>query len=112
METLINNKQVSFDSAGWLEDRESWDEEVAIEIARSVDIELTKEHWTLIYIARSYYEEHHACCPTRAFSRILRKRLGKDQCDQRFIYKLFPAGGLVHCVNKIAGLPCPCGRVA
>lgn len=112
MQTQINNKQISFDERGWLENREEWDENVARAIAESVNIELTDEHWTLINIAREYYKEHHTCCPTRAFSRILRKKYDKDHSDQKYIYQLFPAGGLVHCVNKIAGLPCPCGRVA
>jgi len=110
MSTPSNNKAV-LDSAGWLENRDEWNENIALEIAKTVEVELTKEHWTLVYIARSYYEEHHTCCPSRAFSRILRKRLDKEHCDQKYIYQLFPAGGLVHCVNKIAGLPCPCGRV-
>ena len=104
--------QITLDQAGWLVNRDDWNEDVALLIAESVKIELTEQHWQLIYIARDYYEENHTCCPTRAFSRILRKRFGKDKSDQKFIYELFPAGGLVHCVNKIAGLPCPCGKVA
>ena len=111
MQVSINSKLITFDDAGWLENRDDWDEDVAKEIAKSVGVELTQEHWTLIYIAHEYYDEHHTCCPSRAFSRILRKKFDKDHSDQKYIYTLFPAGGLVHCVNKIAGLPCPCGRV-
>lgn len=108
MQTQINGKQISFGVSGWLENRETWDEDVAVEIAKSVNLELTEEHWKLIHIAREYYDEYHTCCPPRAFSRILRTKYGKNRSDQKFIYQLFPAGGLVQCVNKIAGLPCPC----
>lgn len=108
MQTQINGKQVCFTDTGWLEDREKWDEDIAVEIAKSVNIELTDEHWKLIHIAREYYDEFQTCCPPRAFSRILRKKYDKDHSDQKYIYQLFPAGGLVQCVNKIAGLPCPC----
>lgn len=108
MKIQINNKPVSFSDTGWLENREEWDEDVATEIAKSVGIEMTDEHWKLVHIAREYYDKHFTCCPPRAFSRILRKEFDKDHSDQKFIYQLFPAGGLVQCVNKIAGLPCPC----
>lgn len=108
MKTKLENKQILFSESGWLENREEWNEDIAVLIAKSVDIELTEEHWELIRIAREYYDLHRTCCPSRAFSRILRQKYGKDHCDQKYIYKLFPAGGLVHCVNKIGGLPCPC----
>ena len=108
MQPQINHKQITLNDTGWLENREDWDEDVARSIAESVNIELTDQHWKLINIAREYYDNHHTCCPPRAFSRILRSEYGKEQSSQKFIYELFPAGGLVQCVNKIAGLPCPC----
>lgn len=108
MQTQINGKQLAFNEMGWLENRDAWDEDVAVEIAKSVNIELTEEHWKLINIAREYFEQYSTCCPPRAFSRILRQKYGKEHGNQTYIYKLFPAGGLVQCVNRIAGLPCPC----
>lgn len=104
----INDQQVTLSDTGWLENHQDWNEDVARAIADSVNIELTDEHWILINIAREYYENHQACCPPRAFSRILRQQYDKEHSDQKYIYQLFPAGGIVQCVNKIAGLPCPC----
>jgi len=108
MQAQINGKTFSLSESGWLENRDDWNEEVAEAIAKNAGIKLSEEHWELVRIAREFYEDHFQCCPPRAFSRLLRKKYGKDHCDQKFIYTLFPAGGLVSCINKIAGLPCPC----
>lgn len=108
MQTNMNNTEVALNETGWLKNCDDWNEEIAVEIAQSVNIELTDEHWNLIHIARDYYDNHHTCCPPRAFSRILKKNFGQENSGQKFIYQLFPSGGLVQCVNKIAGLPCPC----
>ena len=69
---------------------------------------LTQEHWDIINEAREYFQENGSVCEPRAFSKIMKKKYGKDRSDQKYIYSLFPTG-LIKCANKIAGLPRPKG---
>ena len=109
MHTQINGKAISFNDSGWLKHRDDWSREVACEIAKNVGIEeLTDDHWELIQIAREYYDEHKTCCPSRAFARILKDIYLDEQRNQDYVSTLFPEGGVLCSVNKIAGLPCPC----
>ena len=70
--------------------------------------ELTPEHWDIINEAREYFQDNGSVCEPRAFSKIMKKKYGKDRSDQKYIYSLFPTG-LIKCANKIAGLPRPKG---
>jgi len=103
----VNDKDVHLSESGWLQDLGDWSEEVAVEIAAKAGVTLTDEHWDLIRVAREYYEEFGTCPQPRAYGKIMRKRFGPERSEQDYIYSLFPKGGLIKCINKIAGLPCP-----
>ncbi len=51
------NKTNQFDQDGFLTDRLSWTPELAEEIASRDGITLTEQHWEIILLVRSYYEE-------------------------------------------------------
>jgi len=96
MEAVVDGKTIQLSEAGWLENLDEWSEALAPEIAKNEKInELTGEHWDIINMAR-------------AFSKLMKKKYGKDRSDQKYIYSLFPTG-LIKCANKIAGLPRPKG---
>ncbi|MCG6939065.1 MAG: TusE/DsrC/DsvC family sulfur relay protein [Gammaproteobacteria bacterium] len=109
MQAEVNGKIIQLSEAGWLENLDEWSEELAFEIAKNEKIdELTPEHWNIINEAREYFHENGSVCEPRAFSKIMKSKYGKDRCDQKYIYSLFPTG-LIKCANKIAGLPRPKG---
>lgn len=109
MQAEVNGKVIALSEAGWLENLDEWSEELAVEIAKNEKIEeLTPEHWDIINEAREYFTENGSVCEPRAFSKIMKKKYGKDRSDQKYIYSLFPTG-LIKCANKIAGLPRPKG---
>ena len=109
MQAEVNGQIIQLSEAGWLENLEEWSEELAVEIAKNEKIdELTQEHWDIINEAREYFTENGQVCEPRAFSKIMKKKYGKDRSDQKYIYSLFPTG-LIKCANKIAGLPRPKG---
>lgn len=109
MQAEINGKVIQLSEAGWLENLDEWNEELAVEIAKNEKIdELTGEHWDIINEAREYFTENGQVCEPRSFSKIMKKKYGKDRSDQKYIYSLFPTG-LIKCANKIAGLPRPKG---
>ena len=109
MQVEVNGSIIQLSEAGWLENLDEWNEELAVEIAKNEKIdELTDEHWDIINEAREYFIENGLVCEPRAFSKIMKKKYGKDRSDQKYIYSLFPTG-LIKCANKIAGLPRPKG---
>ena len=109
MQAEVNGKVIQLSEAGWLENLDEWSEELAAQIAINEKIdELTEEHWDIINEAREYFTDNGQVCEPRAFSKIMKKKYGKDRSDQKYIYSLFPTG-LIKCANKIAGLPRPKG---
>ena len=109
MQAEVNDKIIELSEAGWLNNLDEWSEELAVEIGKNEKIpELTEEHWDIINEAREYFTDNGQVCEPRAFSKIMKKKYGKDRSDQKYIYSLFPTG-LIKCANKIAGLPRPKG---
>ena len=109
MQAVVNGNVIQLSEAGWLENLDEWSEELAAQIAINEKIdELTEEHWDIINEAREYFTDNGQVCEPRAFSKIMKKKYGKDRSDQKYIYSLFPTG-LIKCANKIAGLPRPKG---
>ncbi|HED34090.1 MAG TPA: TusE/DsrC/DsvC family sulfur relay protein [Gammaproteobacteria bacterium] len=109
MEATVNGKTIELSEAGWLLNLDEWSEELAAEIAINEKVpELTEEHWNIINMAREYFAANGTVCEPRAFSKLMKKKYGKDKSDQKYIYSLFPTG-LIKCANKIAGLPRPKG---
>ena len=106
----VNGKSIETDNNGNLVNPNDWDEDVARALAAADDTmgELTQEHWDIINEAREYFIDNGSVCEPRAFSKIMKKKYGKDRSDQKYIYSLFPTG-LIKCANKIAGLPRPKG---
>lgn len=109
MQAEVNGSIIQLSEAGWLEDLSEWSEGLAVEISKNEKIEeLTQEHWDIINEAREYFQDNGTVCEPRSFSKIMKKKYGKDRSDQKYIYSLFPTG-LIKCANKIAGLPRPKG---
>ena len=109
MQAVVDGKTIELSEAGWLLNLDEWSEELAVEIAKNEKVnELTDEHWDIINTAREFFIENGVVAEPRAFSKIMKKKYGKDRSDQKYIYSLFPTG-LIKCANKIAGLPRPKG---
>ncbi len=109
MQAEVNGKVIQLSEAGWLENLDEWSEELAAKVAITEKIgELTEEHWDIIKTAREFFQDNGMVCEPRAFSKIMKKKFGKDRSDQKYIYSLFPTG-LIKCANKVAGLPRPKG---
>ena len=109
MQAEVNGKVIELSEAGWLNNLDEWSPELAVEIAKNEKIgALSEEHWDIINLAREYFQENGTVCEPRQFSKLMKKKYGKDRSDQKYIYSLFPTG-LIKCANKVAGLPRPKG---
>lgn len=97
-EKTIAGMQVNVTDDGYLEDMNQWNEDMAKEIAKEVNIELTDKHFEVI----NYLREK-----TVAGEALTIRKVGKSGIvDIKGLYKLFPKGPLKFS-SKIAGIPKP-----
>ena len=98
MENATHNKSVSVDQEGYLTDFSQWTKELAHEIAKGEEIELTVKHWEVIdYLQKCHCEE----------TSLTIRRVGKSGVVSiKEFYQLFPGGPLKKS-SKIAGIPKP-----
>ena len=96
---------LKLDQHGHLADAKHWSEEVAVLLAQSDKIELTAEHWQLIYAVREIFAITGETPPMRLLIKALNKRTDSE-INSRFLYRLYPDGP-VRLASKHAGLPKP-----
>ena len=80
-----------------------WTEEIAREMARVDEFELTDEKWNQIIKAREYYEEFGSVPPIRKFAKYIEQ-------DQTLVFKLWMTGPMKP-ITKYGGMPKPTGCV-
>ena len=98
-------KQIEVDSIiikitdeGFLTDSSQWNEEAALELAKSEGIELTNKHFEVLNYLREKYD---------AGETLTIRKVGKSGIvDIKGLYELFPGGPLKKS-SKIAGIPKP-----
>ena len=100
----LGGKQIEIDEDGFIQDPDVWDDAVALDLAKTEDVEeLTEEHWKVVRFIREYYIEF-------GMAPMIRKLCKSTGCPLKKIYELFPSGPAKGAC-KIAGLPKPTGCV-
>ena len=94
---------VPVDGEGFLANRDDWSEEVAVELARADDFEMTEQVMDLIVKARAMYEEDGVVPPIRIFAK-------KQKVSTKELYDIFKKGPM-KLICKWGGLPKPTGCV-
>jgi TusE/DsrC/DsvC family sulfur relay protein len=98
------------DEEGFLVNLGDWTKEIAEEMAKDDDVELSEEHWEVINFLRDYYEEYQIAPAVRVLTKAIGKKMGKDKGNSKDLYSLFPYGpGKQGC--RFAGLPKPTGCI-
>ena len=101
---------VEHDEEGYILELNSWTKELAILIAADESIEMSDDHWEVINFLREYYEDYQIAPAVRVLTKAVKKKLGADKGNSKYLYELFPYGpGKQAC--KIAGLPKPTGCI-
>jgi len=96
----------SFDEEGFLLDLTKWDKDTARLIASHEMITLTKEHWEIINLVRSFYNEYDLSPSIRPLAKYIKKHLSEEKSRSIYLMTLFP-GSPAKLACKIAGLPKP-----
>ncbi|MBZ4686896.1 MAG: dissimilatory sulfite reductase related protein [Clostridia bacterium] len=100
----VNGKTIELDEDGFMVDPDLWDEDVAVALAKTEEIdELTEDHWKVINYLRDYYQQF-------GIAPMIRKVTKSTGFKLKEIYELFPSGPAKGAC-KVAGLPKPTGCV-
>ena len=106
----FNGQAIEHDEEGYLSDISLWNKDLALLIAADEDIEMSEDHWEVINFLREYYEDFQIAPAVRVLTKAVKKKLGADKGNSKYLYELFPYGpGKQAC--KIAGLPKPTGCI-
>ncbi len=99
----VNGRKYEVDQDGFLQKPESWDREVALQLAAAQGLELSEGHWKIIDCIRTYWQEHEV-------APMVRRICHETGYTLKDIYEMFPSGA-VKGACKVAGLPNPTGCV-
>jgi len=98
MEKVIAGQNVNVNEEGYLTDMNQWNENIAKELAREVNIELTPRHFEVLNYLRDQQKKEVALS--------IRSVGNSGIVDIKELYALFPKGAL-KLSSKIAGIPKP-----
>ncbi|MFO8087177.1 MAG: TusE/DsrC/DsvC family sulfur relay protein [Bacteroidales bacterium] len=94
----IAGKTIDLTEDGYLTDPTQWTEDVAKELAKEENIELTEEHMKVLHFLREKHE---------AGESLSIRKVGKSGIvDIKGLYQLFP-GGPLKISSRLAGIPKP-----
>lgn len=106
----LNGTVFEADEEGYITDIGLWSPELAELIAEGENIEMSDDAWEVVNFLRSYYEEYQIAPAVRVLTKAIKKTLGPDKGNSKYLYELFPYGPAKQAC-KIAGLPKPTGCI-
>ena len=101
--TTIAGREVHVDEEGFLTEYAEWDETLAAELAKNIEVDMTDDHWKVIRFLRSDFATQGETATTRRVDKV-----GGFPVKQQFL--LFPKKPAKK-MAYIAGLPKPHGCV-
>ncbi|MEY4767803.1 MAG: hypothetical protein RL637_442 [Pseudomonadota bacterium] len=102
----IYHYSVAINEEGFLIDFTQWNEEIAQFLADREHIQLTPEHWEIIWLLREYYQQTQHLPTLRMFVKLIGVKLGIEKGNSRYLHRLFNNSPLKYAC-KIAGLVKP-----
>ena len=97
-EKVLAGKTVKVNAEGYFEDLNEWTKEMAIEMAKEYNIELSPKHFEVLEYLREKQKAGE--------SLTIRKVGNSGITDIKGLYTLFP-GGPLKISSKLAGIPKP-----
>jgi len=101
-----DNLAVAVDQDGFLLALDDWNIDVAQALANAENIKLSADHWEIIALVQSFYQQTGLSPATRALVKLVAKQAGPDKGKSIYLMKLF-GGKPALSVSRIAGLPRP-----
>ena len=91
------------DEEGFLVNLTDWTKDIAVEMAKGDDIDLSDEHWEVIDFLREYYDENSMVPAIRNFAKYV-------GMDKKAMFEMWMTGPMKP-ITKYGGLPKPTGCV-
>ena len=110
MSYTVNGTTVEHDKEASPTDINTWTQDIALEIAKAQNLEMTDERWEVVNFRRNYYDEYQVAPAIRVLTKALAKTMGPEKSSNKYLYELFPYGPAKQAC-MIAGLPKPTGCV-
>jgi tRNA 2-thiouridine synthesizing protein E len=110
MQYEVNGAVIEADEEGYITDIGLWSQELADVIAKAENIEMDEDHWEVVNFLRNYYEEYQIAPAVRVLTKAIKKTMGPEKGNSKYLYELFPYGPAKQAC-KIAGLPKPTGCI-
>ena len=108
MNTLtLNGKNIELDKDGYLLDLNDWSADVAQALAAQAGIELSAEHWEILELLRSFYQEFELSPATRPLIKYTALKLGPEKGNSLHLNRLFN-GTPAKLAAKLASLAIAC----
>ena len=98
--------QVELDQDGHLVDYSIWNQEVAQELAKSLDLQLTDWHFEILYAVRQFYQQFDHSPATRPLIKFLMKTVSPE-IDNALLQQKFNTGLVARHLSRLAGIPKP-----
>lgn len=106
----FQGKQYEIDEDGYLLNLDDWNKELAGQIAKLEEIDMSDAHWEVITFLRDYYQKYQIAPMIKILVKEIGKVMGPEKGNTKYLYELYP-GGPAKQACKIAGLPKPTGCV-
>ncbi|MES9899452.1 MAG: TusE/DsrC/DsvC family sulfur relay protein [Sedimenticola sp.] len=100
----VNGRQVATDQEGYIQNMDDWSEEYALALAKKESLELTQDHWDVIYFIREAYERNRVQAQVRDMIKHFKKAWGKERGNNHYLHDIFPKGGPQKQGNRMAGI--------
>lgn len=97
---------LELDQDGHLVDYTIWNEDVAQELANSLDLELTAWHFEILNAVRQFYAQFGHSPATRPMIKFLMKTVGPE-VDNAMLQDKFKTGLVARHLSRLAGIPKP-----
>lgn len=98
---------LELDEEGHLLDHTLWTPEVAQQLADTLAVTLTDDHYRILQQVRAFHAEFKHPPSTRPLIKYLMKTLPEMQISNQLLQQMFNTGLVARHVNRIAGLPKP-----
>lgn len=99
----IAGKEIEFDEEGFMTDPEDWDMDVAVELAKDINLTLTERHWEIIDFSREDYTKQGEAPGLRRITK-------ESGVTTKELYFLFPKGPAKK-IAYVSGLGKPTGCI-
>ena len=97
---------LELDQDGHLLDYTVWNEQVAQELAQSLELELTAWHFEVLHAVRQFYQQFGHSPATRPLIKFLMKTV-TPEINNAVLQEIFNTGLVARHLSRLAGIPKP-----